>query len=351
MKVAVITCYKQPDYVRAQTLRAAVAANGHTLFTVKNSRKGLLRYLEVFLKTLALRIRHRPDTYIITFRGYEILPFIGVITWPKRLIFDEFISPLGWLYEPRPEVWAKYVPKKALGWLYRILLRRPAVILADTQATAAYSSALTYGGGGSHNYVALPVSTDETLFTPVKKTAVKKTFSVFYYGNMLPLHGIQYVLDAAVMLQNLPIEFVIVGGKNMEAGVGAAVGQGARIRYHAWIDYNNLPEEIHAASLCLGGPFGATKQAELVITGKTYQFLACQAPVLIGKNKATSLFKHQKNCLMVPLGDSAALAKQISWAYSHQDKLQEIAANGRQLYEKHFSISAISPQLEAVLGV
>jgi glycosyltransferase involved in cell wall biosynthesis len=196
------------------------------------------------------------------------------------------------------------------------------------------------------------VSTDETLFTPVKKTAVKKTFSVFYYGNMLPLHGIQHVLDAAVMLQDMPIEFVIVGGKkDMEARVGAAVEQGARIRYRAWIDYKKLPEEIHAASLCLGGPFGATKQAELVVTGKTYQFLACQAPVLIGKNKATSLFKHQKNCLMAPLGDSAALAKQISWAYNHQDRLQEIAANGRQLYEKHFSISAISPQLEAVLGV
>ena len=49
-KVCVITCYKQPDYVRAVTLRAAVVANpGAKLLVVKNSHKGALRYLVYLL--------------------------------------------------------------------------------------------------------------------------------------------------------------------------------------------------------------------------------------------------------------------------------------------------------------
>jgi glycosyltransferase involved in cell wall biosynthesis len=350
VKIAVITCYKQPDYVRAQTLRAAVMAAGHECIVVKNSRSGLLRYPETAWKLLATRLSQRPDAYVLTFRGYEFLPLANILTWPKPLVFDEFINPLQWLEEPRPEAWAPLVPKGFLKFLYRFLLRRPHTVLTDTPQSAAASARLTYGGP-NRKLTALPVSTDETVFTPAPKKP-HKGFKIFYYGNMLPLHGLSHVLEAAVALRTLPVTFTVVGGKKeASAAVEAAAARGARVSYRAWVDYDKLPAEIHGSDLCLGGPFGDTSQARLVITGKTYQFLACGAPTVVGKTSAANVFIDKRDCLLVPLGDSGALADAIRWAYRHPKKLAAIGRHGRELYDARFSIRAIAPQLQAVLGV
>lgn len=42
----------------------------------KNTRLSILRYFEVLWSVAKLRVLANPDTYIITFRGYEILPFM-----------------------------------------------------------------------------------------------------------------------------------------------------------------------------------------------------------------------------------------------------------------------------------
>ncbi len=141
MKIAIITCYKQPDYVRALVLRVALVANPENkIYIIKNRQLGLLRYPEVLMKLLIIRFKHRPDAYLLTFRGYEVLPAVNVVTWPKPLIFDEFINPLEWLHEPRPERWARFVPKKVLRRIYRLFLRRSKFILADTAAHTSYSA-------------------------------------------------------------------------------------------------------------------------------------------------------------------------------------------------------------------
>ncbi len=352
MKLAIVTCYKQPDYVRARTLRAAAAdCSGVEPIIIKNKHVGLLRYPEVICALVWARLKYRPDAYLLTFRGYEILPFAAVLTWPKPLIYDEFINPLEWLREPRPERWIRYIPHSLLRRVYKFLLRRCQVVLADTETHAQYSHQLSKVA--ELKYESIPVSTDETLFRlPEAQQPHKKSgpFTVFYYGNMLPLHGLNHVLAAAIALKDLPIEFKLVGGdKVTHERVGAARDKGAHIIYKPWVAFEKLPALIYGADLCLGGPFGNTVQAQHVITGKTYQFLACAAPTMIGKNKATGLFRDKENCLLVPLAASEALSSAVAWAYHHQDQLKTIGAQGRRLYEKEYSQAVVSDKLAAIL--
>ncbi len=348
MKVAAITCYAHPDYVRAVTIRRALQDQPNTkLFVVKNRHKGLLRYPEVTARLIWTRLRHRPDVYVLTFRAYEILPVAALLTWPKKLVFDEFLNPLEWLREDRKEWWAKLVPQRLLIGFYRLLLKRCALVLEDTDAHAQYSSQLL--GVPHEKFIALPVGTDEKLFKP-KQTAKSKDFSVFYYGSMLPLHGLDVVLAAAERLKDKPIRFVFAGGdKHTVAAVAAARNNGANIDHHAWIPFEKLADTARESHLTLGGPFGDTPQARMVVTGKTYQFLACGAPVLVGKTKASDDFKHKINCLMTPLGDSAAIAEQILWAYEHPKELERIAQAGHQLYTDMFSSKALAHQMSMIL--
>ena len=349
MKIAVVTCYYQPDYVRAVTLRHAVADNPkHQLLMIKNNHKGLLRYPEVLCRLIWVRLTKRPDAYLLTFRAYEIFPFANILTWPKPLIYDEFLNPLEWLEEDRKEWWAKLVPKALLRSFYNLLLKRPVIVLADTDAHANYSQKIL--GLRSDKFVGLPVGTDESLFHPVKPVTQNGDFTVFYYGSMIPLHGLSVVLEAFERLKDLPIKLVFSGGDQATVNaVEAAKKRGAHIEHLLWIPYAELRDYVAKAQLTLGGPFGDTTQAKMVVTGKTYQFLACNAPVLVGETEVKTNFKDGVNCLSVPLGDAQALADKIEWAYNNPGKLETIRKAGRKLYEDEFSPASLSRQLGKIL--
>lgn len=200
VKVAVITCYHDPDYIRARSLRAALRhCKGVEVLVCKNTRRGILRYPEMLLKVVWLRITKRPDAYLLTFRGLELLPWVAVASWPKPFIHDEFINPVEWLQEPRPQWWAQYLPVRFLAWWYKIFLRRATVILADTEVHAEYSSHLL--GLPRDRFEAIAVGTDESVFKPIASRP-SDDFVVFYYGTMLPLHGLSYVIEAALELRS-----------------------------------------------------------------------------------------------------------------------------------------------------
>ena len=105
---------------------------------------------------------------------------------------------------------------------------------------------------------------------------------------------------------------------------------------------------IARADLCLGGPFGNTDQAQRVITGKTFQFLAMEKPVVIGRIKDNAGFEDRRNCLLVSQGDGEELARVILWCLENRDRLGDIGRNGRLLYDRLFSTECITRQLQAL---
>ncbi len=339
MKIAVITCYKQNDYVRARSLRTAFSSvEGVEIIIIRNGHTSWLRWGEVPIKILWTRFRNKPDAYVITFRGYEMLLFMVVTLARKPIIFDEMVNFTEWMVEHR-RLTPDSLPYRLFRRWYSWLAGHTRLILADTEAHARYSAHLNHLD--RQRYRVIPVGTDEKIFQPQGLEVTKKPFIVFYYGNMLPLHGLEYALTAAESLKdNADIQFRIVGGKRRsraEQLCEAAVAKGAHVNYESWLRFEELPKAASAASLTLGGPFGNTLQSQYVITGKTYQFLALGAPVLIGQNQVTGLFQDKVDCLMVPQADSGALADAILWAYKHPKELQQIGQAGRALYEKHFS--------------
>jgi glycosyltransferase involved in cell wall biosynthesis len=87
----------------------------------------------------------------------------------------------------------------------------------------------------------------------------------------------------------------------------------------------------------------------MVITGKTYQFMASAAPTLIGQSQVTSMFKDKVNCLCVPQADAKELAIAIKWAYENQPKLQLIGQKGYELYLSSFSQKVVNEKFATML--
>ncbi len=340
MKIAVVTCYKHNDYVRARALRTAVAAcPGVEALVIRNRHTNFLRFAEGLLRICKARIFDRPDVYIITFRGYEMLLFMRLTLVRKPIIFDELVNFTEWMEEHRRlkhESSSYRLFRQWNSWV----VKRCRFILADTEAHAEYSAKLNKLS--IDRYRTVPVCADETVFYPKEVNRhQKRTFTVLYYGTMLPLHGVECVLEAAKLLKdNVSIQFHFIGGKResrIAQDCAAAAAGGARVSHEGWIPFQKLPHAINDAGLVLGGPLGDTLQSQFVITGKTYQALATAAPVLIGENQVHEGFSDKQNCLIVPQADPKALAGAIAWAHEHPQELAQIGQAGRKLYETHFS--------------
>lgn len=346
-KIVSITCYK--DYVRTHTIEAALRSQPDVeVVTIKNKRSGLLRYPEVLWATLRVRATQKPDAYLVNFRGYELLPFVLLIAGRKPVLFDEFINLTEWVVDEHKKIRKNGLAARLLNTVYGWLLRRCRVILMDTPAHAAYAAERS--AVPLERYVSLPVGADNALFYP-RKSKPSGQFTVLYYGSMLPVHGVNTVLEAAKLLQDTPeISFYFIGGKQgIVDQIVAAASAGLAVRHTQWVPYDELPNLVATAGVNLGGPFGNTPQSQHVVTGKTYQHLAVGAPTIIGKNASTADFTDKKHALVVPQANARALADAIHWAYAHPRQLAAIGAAGRKLYEQKFDEPAIAAQLQLAL--
>jgi glycosyltransferase involved in cell wall biosynthesis len=360
MKVVSITCYFDPHYIRSQVLEQALLNLPDVeLITIRNMHKGLLRYPEVLGRLLKFKFsRTKPDVYLLNFRGYELLPFVLLLAGRKPVIFDEMINPVEVVTEHRKQRAGTFVGALMNVWsifalFYYWLLGRCRVILADTEAHKVFTASASHVP--LDRYVAIPVSTDETAFKPNTDTKIdseRPAFQVFYYGSMVPLHGVQYLIEAAELLKHIPdISFLIAGRTTLyKSTIAAAQKAGANINCLDWVEFAKLPGIMANSSVCVGGPFGNTVQSRYVITTKTYQSLAGGVATLVGQNEATSeLFHDKDNALVVPQANAQALADEIEWAYKHQPELTAIGANGRKLYEQHFSSQAVQKTFTDIL--
>lgn len=277
---------------------------------------------------------------------------IRILTIGKKLVFDEFINLVEWVVYEHKKVKENSIAHRLLWGVYRSWLQMARVILTDTSSHADLSAKLMKVS--RDKYEALIVSTDEEIFNQ-KLSARNRprtgTFKVFYYGNMLSLHGIDIVIRAALLLKDLDIEMTIIGGnKDTARAVGKAVAAGARIVYKNWVDFKLLPEYMQQADICLAGPFGDTFQSQYVITGKAYQYLQMKRPTVIGRNKESGIFTDTKDALLVKQGSPKELVRVLEWAYHHRDELPAIGKSGYALYQRRLSQKVLTQQVEALLA-
>lgn len=351
-KVCYVLCYRDPRYIRTQFLLDAL----NTLPSVQlskaiNTYTGLLRYIETPLRLIVQRLRHRPQVYVVGFRSVELLWLIRLLTFGKPLVYDEFINPYLWLVEEHHQFSADSLRGRLLrrytGWA----LKTGSKVLSDTKAHAKYSS--KQFNIPLVKFQPVYVGTNENLFTPhmPAKTTVKKPLQVFFYGRFLPLHGVSVITEAARQLQDLPIQFTIIGAAYRRKNDHLAKGlQLPSITHIEKVPFEQLPEFITKADVCLGGPFGGTPQAQKVITGKTYQFMAMAKPTIIGIIGEAVGFNEKHNCLLVKQNDPIALTDTIRWCYQNQAKLPAIGRAGQKLYQSKFSLQAQAPVLEKLLN-
>jgi glycosyltransferase involved in cell wall biosynthesis len=138
-------------------------------------------------------------------------------------------------------------------------------------------------------------------------------FTVLFYGQFIPLHGIETVVRAAKLTEPEGVRWQLIGTGQEAPRIRALIDElrPANLEWETWVPYAELLQRIHAADVCLG-VFGASAKAARVIPNKVFQILASGRPVITADTPAArELLEPGPGVSLVPLADAGALAAAV----------------------------------------
>jgi glycosyltransferase involved in cell wall biosynthesis len=188
------------------------------------------------------------------------------------------------------------------------------LLLLDTRSHAEYFEELFRLPPHSVRHVYLGAEVD--IFR--RDVAVKKhkaVFTVLFYGQFIPLHGIDTIVHAAKILEKSSekVRFILIGKGQEQPRIDALIGElGIKtIKRISWVKYDKLINCIHQADICLG-IFASSGKATRVIPNKVYQILAAGKPLITGDTPAIrELLSENPNIRLVEPGNAEKLATAI----------------------------------------
>lgn len=305
------------------------------------------RLVEVSAKLLLRRPQY--DIAVAGFFGQPLVPLLKKLS-PKPIVFDAFVSAYDTLCFDRKVACPSSPIGKAAYWLDKSACSQSSRIVADTQAHAQYFGR-TFDVS-QKKITKLYLGYDNSVFFPREKT-LSGPFQVFFYGTFLPLHGIEYIVKAAKLVQKeTDIRFLIVGKGRAHSSVRQLANDlsAHNIEFVDWIPYEKLPKTISNSSICLGGHFSNSEKAKRVIAGKTYQFLAMEKPTIVGDCAANKeLFRHEEHVIMCEQANEYALADAILKLKREEELCDHIARNGRELVDSLFNNDVVEENLRKII--
>ncbi|EAR07394.1 hypothetical protein MED297_03437 [Reinekea sp. MED297] len=341
-----VVCYKSPDYIRNKTQLDELKSFGHiNLQIVKNTSRGLIRYFEVFSKLKKQVQTFKPNIIILGFRSTEIFWLVKLLSQPNtQIIYDAMMSPyMALRFEAKFGLLGKAL-SIPIFFIERTVLRSSDLILTDTIGHSNFY-ADTFKVT-SNKIVVLPVGASEKRPKPIANRFPTRPIKFLFYGSFLPLHGVDYLIDSIECIDEKSACFTFVGYSKKYASRLKKLSMRKNIEVIPWVEYEKLiGEVIPAHDVGIGGPFGNTKQSNLVITGKTSEFLCQGKTTLVGSIKTDISFKDKHNCLLIKQGSANEIAKAINWCIENKNKLSEIGMNGQKLYNDELSKTVIKTKL------
>jgi len=268
------------------------------------------------------------DVLVVGYPGHLDMPAAKRVARGRPVVFNPLVSLEDTMVGDRRLAKPGSPVARMMRLVDRTAFRRADLVVADTEAHARYF----------RQRFALPadrvavcfVGAEDRLFRPGRREA--NEFQVLFVGKLIPLHGLETILAAAALTPE--IEFRVVGSGQLD---GLLSNRPANVRWDPWVEYERLPDLYRSAG-CALGIFGVSDKAARVIPNKVFQALATETPLITADTPAArELLEDERDALLVPPGDAAALAGAIRRLAADAALREDVAARGRKTYERNAS--------------
>lgn len=302
---------KNIDYIRnSQELLLLKKLDNQIDVIFSKSNYYLVRIIHIYIKLIIKKVKN----YNFIFIGFAPQLILPIFEWKFKcqyVVIDFFISLYDTLVFDR-----KVIPKwsylaKILKYTDKITLNFAKHIIVDTNAHLKYFA--SEFDVDENKFEIMYLEADHSLYYPRvqdKIARLQEKFVVLYFGSMLPLQGIDVVLDAVSQFKNdRKVYFQLIGPIHSKYEKPIC----ENIEYIEWLEQKELATYIANADLCLAGHFSKDiKKADRTIPGKAYIYDAMKKKMILGDSIANrEIFKDDKRHHFVKMGDYKDLVKKI----------------------------------------
>jgi glycosyltransferase involved in cell wall biosynthesis len=274
----------------------------------------------------------KPDVVLVGFPGILDMLVAAPIARLRGipLAWDMFMSLYDTIVEDRQMLHRGGVAARLLHALEGFALRRADLVFLDTQAHARRIETLFGLVPGSAGAVWVGAETEHFHAETIRETTAaervgssgQSPLRVLFYGQFIPLHGIDTIVQAARLTRNEPIEWQLIGKGQEAARIKAMLVEQplSKVCWDEWVDYSQLHQQIAAADVCLG-IFGTSDKAASVIPNKVFQIVAMGRPLITRDSPAIrEMLESTPPCVsLIPPSDAHALAVAVR-AFLQRDR-------------------------------
>nr|WP_298926441.1 glycosyltransferase [uncultured Erythrobacter sp.] len=262
-----------------------------------------------------------------------LLPYPGIIEillvgpiarlMGRDVVLDAFLPIYDTIVVDRALVNADGLIAKLIWRFERSALEQADVILVDTDSHGDYFS--REFGLRRARFETVLVGAEEHFAPDAAQDKAEDILGpqdderpiVLFYGQLIPLHGVPTIIEAAKLSQGKSARWVMIGRGQLEPVMRETIGSesGSAIEWIEWVDYERLPAVIARADICLG-VFSASDKAARVIPNKLFQQLAVGKPVITRESPAVDTLAREFPATLrtVPADDPNALAEAVEHA-------------------------------------
>jgi glycosyltransferase involved in cell wall biosynthesis len=267
----------------------------------------LLAYPGLLLRYLRLP---RHDAVLVGYLGHLDVLLLRPLARLRRVpvVWDVFLSLHDTVVDDRRLLGPRHPLARLLRAWEWLACRAADRLLMDTRAQARFLEQ-AYRLSGVE---AVPVGAEPEAFPPVERAVrTEDPVRVLFYGQLIPLHGVETILQAARATRDEPFEWTLIGDGQEAERVRRFLEENPldRLRWVRWVPYGELARWIGEADVCLG-IFGTSGKAARVIPNKVYQVISRGRPLVTRDGPAIRelLTGDEPGVWLVPPGDPEALA-------------------------------------------
>lgn len=297
--------------------------------------------------------RNEADVILLGHSGYYVFKlgillklFIrkNIVTDPFYSIYDTFVYDRK-IVSPRT---SKSFYYWLIEWIFCFMVNG---IILDTREHANYFIK-TFKARKDKLYH-IYIGANEAVFFPLNRENANETFLVNYHGGTIPLQGVQFIIEAAKILENEKVLFRLIGvSEAQEKNQDVRSAQNLHpknISYIDYVPYESLPKYMNEADVCLG-IFGGTPKSMRVVPNKIFEIIAMAVPSISGESEAMrELFVDKENILLCKMADAQDLANKIMFLKNNKELRDKIGAGGYRLFQSQLSSDILVRQLISIL--
>jgi glycosyltransferase involved in cell wall biosynthesis len=238
-------------------------------------------------------------------------------------------------------------------WLERLLYRRADCVMVNSPGFVGHVRSR-----GARRVELVPNGADPSMFDSAADSVAFREqhgfgdkFVALYAGAHGMSNDLEVVIDAARLLQDAPVQFVLVGdGKEKPALLARAAELGLRnVTFLSSVPKRQMPQVLAAADagIAILKPIEAYKTT---YPNKVFDYMAAGRPVVLAIDGVIRQVVEAAGCgEFVKPGDPHALAGAVRRLAADPARARRMGLAGRQYLERNFSREEIARRLIHVL--